>query len=348
MPKLYVKPRRWSGRAFTLIELLVVIAIIAVLIGLLLPAVQKVREAAARMQCQNNLKQMGLALHNYHDANGCFPPGEFGNSGVAPNDAWPSYILPYIEQGNVYKGISKTLVGYWGGYGPPSPYTPYGPGPNDPDPVRRAHYIASISLIKTYVCPSSPEKQRGNIYGIEFTTGNFFDDVGLLMYSGIAGSNRSGTPSSVGGTFYLGSKTRIPEMVDGTSNTMIVGETSGLATGQQLNAYGSTSDNVASWNIGAQYGGAAGSSDFTWTLRTIAFPINGPYFWCRYSNTSPLYVGQCAQSVIGKASLKSSHTGGANVLLGDGSVHYLSQTTDLFVLQNLADRADGQVFNSPF
>ena len=93
--------------AFTLVELLVVIAVIAILIGLLVPAVQKVRESASSTQCQNNLKQIGLALHNYHDANGMFPPGETGPAGVPPCDAWPSYLLPYIEQGNVYKNVSK-------------------------------------------------------------------------------------------------------------------------------------------------------------------------------------------------------------------------------------------------
>ena len=127
-------------KAFTLIELLVVIAIIGILIGLLLPAVQKVREAANRTSCQNNLKQIGLALHNYHDSNNKFPPGGVTNGGccTTPSGAnWAIYILPYIEQDNLYKQYDFTI-----------------PNEANADPKRPFSVVRQI--VKTYNCPSDP------------------------------------------------------------------------------------------------------------------------------------------------------------------------------------------------
>src|SRR5215831_17376085 len=149
MPRFYLKPRWWSERAFTLIELLVVIAIIAVLIGLLLPAVQKVRQAAARLKCQNNLKQLGLALHDYAgEHNNAFPPANVLTiTGTSANAvAWGTVILPYIDQTALYSKYDLKAAPF-----PP----PYGLASN----------IAVISTpVNMFVCPSVPSAADARIY----------------------------------------------------------------------------------------------------------------------------------------------------------------------------------------
>ena len=125
-----------SRRGFTLIELLVVIAIIAILVALLLPAVQQAREAARRSSCKNNMKQLGLALHNYHDVHSCFPPGSFGNANSSRATNWRASILPFIEQGPAYDQINFETGSFWGHSGPFS-----------------GNVVLQTLRVETYVCP---------------------------------------------------------------------------------------------------------------------------------------------------------------------------------------------------
>ena len=196
--------RRRDG--FTLIELLVVIAIIAVLIGLLLPAVQKVREAANRMACSNNLKQLGLALHNYHDRTGSFPPGYVSNqrfpdgSEGGPGWGWAAHILSEIEQDNLRRGIDLAN------------------GIRDP-----VHATVRVVRIKTFLCPSD---QHIGTFLVDSTDGRQ-TDVAHANYVGLFGNNEMADDPNVGnGIFYRNSRVRFADVTDGLSNTLAVGERS--------------------------------------------------------------------------------------------------------------------------
>jgi len=203
--------RKSRRRGFTLIELLVVIAIIAILLGLLLPAVQKVREAAARLQCQNNLKQMGLALHTYHDANALLPAGyrdPLPNPQFGPGWGWPAYLLPFIEQGNLYRELGVEL------------YT-IGSGTN---PVL-ATPLTQMRL-SVFNCPSDNGP----------STNPNYDNHGKSNYRGVAGSlvpmiplaGGMGLPdvsAPLNGTFWRNSRVKFIDITDGLSTTLIVGET---------------------------------------------------------------------------------------------------------------------------
>ncbi len=305
------KPRIRPRCGFTLIELLVVIAIIAVLIALLLPAVQQAREAARRSQCKNNLKQIGLALHNYHDSMQTFPPGNAtcnpclgyagwstgGNSG----HSLQASILPYMDQAPLYN-ILNWRIGY-----------DYNNSAGD-----ATHALAVKTILPAYICPSSTTSMF-------MTYGSLTQAV--TQYVGIAGTTPVAIPTS--GTFFKNSKTTLAKYVDGASNTMIVGEYSGLAKGtgtMQTDAQATGAHTGAVW-YGCQdepNGNFVGGG-----YRGVAFAPNVAYL------TPP--ASQSNQS------LKSQHVGGVHGLMGDGSVRFISDNININTLLFLADVADGNV-----
>ena len=189
--------------AFTLIELLVVISIIAILIGLLLPAVQKVREAAARLSCTNNLKQLGLAFHAYHDANHALPPGYTasgsylnGSTDTMPGWAWGAYILPYLEQSNLQNQFNLSL------------------------PVQDSPAIQTA--VKTFLCPS--DLLPPGAFAVTDSSWNTVCTVAPSSYAACCGGGVSTTAGIGNGCFYRNSAVRLTDITDGTSNTIFVEE----------------------------------------------------------------------------------------------------------------------------
>jgi prepilin-type N-terminal cleavage/methylation domain-containing protein len=336
--------RRRSG--FTLIELLVVIAIIAILIGLLLPAVQKVREAAARLQCSNNLKQVGLALHNYHDANKFLPPWAF-DFGFNPNPSNPlgpqtqghpawSLILPYIEQGNILNSTRVDL----------SVIDPLNWPPNWGTSVN------SAATIPIYVCPSAPERvinyepyfvslglpDKGPFtlgaidYGIVRGLHNNFKNScapNSPADNGDQGVGAMGVRAHMTAPGALQGRLRITAMTDGTSNTIMVGEDAGR---HQVYAKGKPVSPNAPGQVG-------------WTLNS-AWPDYNTYIEVRgFSNDGLVRDGGCC--VVNCSNVNNFygfHTGGLNVLRGDGSVQFMSDGTAPGVVAALVTRAGGEVF----
>jgi prepilin-type N-terminal cleavage/methylation domain-containing protein/prepilin-type processing-associated H-X9-DG protein len=310
---------RTSRLAFTLIELLVVIAIIAILIALLVPAVQKVRAAAARTQCLNNLKQIGLALHSYHGAYKIFPPGYQaaspyvdGATDTTPGWGWAAFILPYLDQDPLYRQL------------------------NFNQPVQNSPAIQTILAV--YRCPA--DLAPPTAFAVVDGFGTTICLAAPSSYAACVGGDESDTAGATGlGILYRNSRTRITDVTDGTSNTILIGE---RAWANANGIWAGAIDNGVC-RRGAQ-NPCPGSGAGWYPAGTLIQAHS------HLNNTT-------ADTDGGLDDFSSMHSGGSNFLFADGTVRFLRSvpsdlpggyTPDSLIFQALGTRANGELVPADF
>jgi prepilin-type N-terminal cleavage/methylation domain-containing protein len=310
-----------TRRGFTLIELLVVIAIIAILIALLLPAVQQAREAARRTQCRNNLKQLGLALHNYHDNARCFPMSN-GGSGYSPH----AYVLPFLDQSPIYNQINFSL-----------------------SPTHASHTAFFMLTLPAFRCPSDIDTLGANFGG----RNNYWTNTGCGVLNGqpslVVGNVNYGMPAPNGVMFQV-SSVRIADITDGTSNTALMSE----------KRLGDGSNSISTPATDTYQPGTFPATPDEALQQCRAIDVNNLSFqgnsdigagWLRGSNDATYYYHTLPPNdrscrfppgrMAGTAN--SLHVGGVHTLMCDGAVRFFSSNIDLNLWRAISTRAGGEV-----